>query len=449
MFRRLIASRSRSRWVALLPALVLAANAAIPASAGEGDLYTVVWVDGVTTTSTLDLAGGTTSATLRITNDAASPNALGSASVTLPADYELVDTQLLGATVEFHDLNLAAGSSTELTIDVRTPCLPNTTAETWVTAAKVSSDFSGDDGFALDPETSDPSTTRDDTSCQVRFANQPNTTKTNNVIKAGYNSTNPELQVEIFDPETDDVVDTSADVVLSPNENPAGGAIAGDSVAAVNGTATFSNVTLDKPGPYTLDADSEVATNTATSDEFLVGDTVAKCTGPGCKFNQASGGTTYTTTPKNGSNGATFVAALNLANLRIDCEFAPYDYPASRQPNAVWYLYDDGATKSYKTNVIFIPSNIVKATPENGASKYRVCYSSPKPFKDRFGHDAPADDQRDGNPSDYFGVTWYTGLLPDCAKKNPVPPCVVSWTGQGAGNRVGTFLTPPGDPSYR
>ncbi|HET9083320.1 MAG TPA: hypothetical protein VFN41_02875, partial [Candidatus Limnocylindrales bacterium] len=154
-----------------------------------------------------------------------------------------------------------------------------------------------------------------------------------------------------------------------------------------------------------------------------------------------------TTTPKNGADGATFVAALNVPHLNIDCEFAPYNYRADRQPNSVWYVYDDGSTKSAKTNVIVIPGNVVKATPDNGASKYRVCYSSPKSFKDRFGHDA-AIDVRDGNPTDFFGVTWYTGLLPDCAKKNPVPPCVVSWVGQGPA-RVGTFLTPPGDPGYR
>jgi len=45
-------------------------------------------------------------------------------------------------------------------------------------------------------------------------------------------------------------------------------------------------------------------------------------------------------------------------------------------------------------------------------------------------------------------VNWYTGLLPDCAKKNPVPPCVVKWVGSGP-DRVGTFLTPPGDPGFR
>ena len=161
MSRRSSRSRFATRWVALLPALVLAANAAIPVSAGEGDIYTAAWVAGESTATTIDLAGGTTSATLRISNDGGSTNTLGSASITLPADYELVDSQVLGATVELHNLDLAPGTSADVRIDVRTPCLPNETAETWVTAAKVSSDFSGDDNFTLNEESSDPSTTRE------------------------------------------------------------------------------------------------------------------------------------------------------------------------------------------------------------------------------------------------------------------------------------------------
>ena len=96
MSRRSSRSRFATRWVALLPALVLAANAAIPVSAGEGDVYTAAWVAGESTATTIDLDGGTTSATLRISNDGGSTNTLGSASVTLPADYELVDSQVLG-----------------------------------------------------------------------------------------------------------------------------------------------------------------------------------------------------------------------------------------------------------------------------------------------------------------------------------------------------------------
>jgi len=435
----------------LLPALVLVANAAIPVSADDGPIriYSAAWaVDSESTTGTLDLPGGTQDVTLRISNDSTSTENIASASVTLPSDYELLPDEVFGATVMITGLDVAPGESADdITINVRAPCLPNTDGTTWVTTAENSESAA----FALADGPGDPTTTRTDASCQLRFANQPNTTKTLNVIKDGYNSTGTALQVEIIDPETHDVVSTDADVTMSIDTNPGGGALAGEVVAAVEGTATFSGLTIDKPAgtPYKLKASSEVATNTPKTNPFTVADTVAKCNGAGCKFNQAGGGVSYTTTPTTGKNGATFVASLNVPNLRIDCEFAPYNYPASRQPNSVWFLYDDGATgQSAKTNVIVIPGNIVKITPENGTSKYRVCYSSPVRFRDRNGNLAPLDNTRTGNPTTYFGVNWYTGLLPDCAKKNPVAPCVVKWVGSGP-DRVGTFLTPPGDPGFR
>jgi hypothetical protein len=448
MLRRPFISRFRSRWVAVLPALVLVANAAIPVSAVDPvRRYSASWVESETPTSTLDLQGGSQTLSLRITNDGTSTENIASISVTLPADYTLLPDEISGGTLTVSGFDLAPGADTDVPVDVRAPCLPNTDPSTWVTTAKTS----GSDAFVLADGPGDPTTTRTDASCQLRFANQPNTTKTLDVIKDGYNSTGSPLSVQIFDPETNAVVSTTEDVVISIGTNKAGTvALAGDVVAAVNGTATFSALTIDKAGtPYTLKAESDVATNTDETGNFTVADTVAKCNGAGCKFNQASGGVSYTTTPTTGKNGATFVASLNVPNLRIDCDFAPYNYPASRQPNSVWFLYDDGASdQSAKTNVIVIPGNIVKITPENGTSKYRVCYSSPVRFRDRNGNLAPLDNTRTGNPTAYFGVNWYTGLLPDCAKKNPVPPCVVKWVGSGP-DRVGTFLTPPGDPGFR
>ena len=51
---------------------------------------------------------------------------------------------------------------------------------------------------------------------------------------------------------------------MSIGTNPGGATLARDVVGAVNGTATFPGLMLDKAGtPYTLKADSDVATNTA------------------------------------------------------------------------------------------------------------------------------------------------------------------------------------------
>ena len=284
-------------------------------------------------------------------------------------------------------------------------------------------------------------------SCLLVFVNQPNTTKTNGLIKDGYNSTGSPISVKIVDRNSGATVDTDATVTLSLAYNPAGGSLSNGSVAAVSGVATFPALAIDTPGPYRLAASSAVASNNPVTVQFMVSNVVDECSGLGCTFTQTQAGNSYTVTPKTGKAGADFAATLNLSGLNISCDFAPYNYPDSRQPNTVWYVYDDGSS-SAKTNVIVIDKAVVQITPENGASKYRVCYASPAPFKDRFGNDAPADTSPSG-PSAYFGATWYMGLLPDCAKKNPVAPCVVSWVASSTGQRIGTFLTPPGDPGFR
>ena len=283
-------------------------------------------------------------------------------------------------------------------------------------------------------------------SCLLVFLNQPGTTKTGTEITNGYNGTGDPISVKIVDRTTGATVDSNATVSLSLAFSPSGGSLTNASQAAVAGVATFDNLSVNAPGPYKLRASSAVTSNNPVSDQFMVSNTVTECDSTACSFTENQGGNSYTVTPKTGKPGADYVTTLNLPNLNISCDFAPYNYPAARQPNTVWYVYDD--TSSVKTNVIVIDKSVVQITPENAASKYRVCYAAPQTFKDRFGNDAPADTSSNG-PSAYFGATWYMGLLPDCAKKNPVAPCVVSWVGNTTGQRVGTFLTPAGDPGFR
>ncbi|HET9082921.1 MAG TPA: hypothetical protein VFN41_00855 [Candidatus Limnocylindrales bacterium] len=280
----------------------------------------------------------------------------------------------------------------------------------------------------------------------LRFANQPTTTGAGDLIRDGHGSTGDAIRVEIFDPMTNETVDTDAAVTLSLGSNPRGN-LSGGTADAVRGVATFPDLSIDSPGSYTLEASSPATAHTQVSDRFMVADTVEACDGPDCSFTEKTDGHTYTTTPVQASSGAEWAASVNLPGLRISCEFAPFDYPDSRQPNAVWYSYDDGDTRSPKMNVIVIDRAVVDQTPNNDPSEYRVCYSSAVPFIDRTGKPAQPDPWADG-PSAYFGTTWFTGLLPDCDEKDPVAPCVLRWTDDG-GNRVGTFLTPPGDPSYR
>lgn len=281
----------------------------------------------------------------------------------------------------------------------------------------------------------------------LRFVNQPRTTGTGRPTRDGHDSTGEEIRVEIYDPATNRTVDTDADVILTMGLGSARGKLIGGTAKAVAGVATFPDLSIDTPGLYTLQASSAADSDTPLSDGFMVADTVATCDGPGCSFTETREPHTYTATPEQGSAGARWASSVNLPGVRISCDFAPFDYPDERQPNAIWYSYDDGDTRSPKTIVIVIDKAIVDQTTDNGTSDYRVCYSSPVPFTDRTGELAKPDPWDDG-PSAYFGTTWFTGLLPDCDPNDPVAPCVLGWTDDG-GNRVGTFLAPPGDPSFR
>jgi hypothetical protein len=452
-----VSYRSRpvgSGLMALFTAVALLVALAGPATATFTKPYAATWLSGSTPVANppnqINLPSGSTSAVLRIKNHAFV--ALGSANITPPAGYTLsggslapaVGTAtLVGNTLQLRNLSLAPGASVNVTINLSTSCLTSPGSE-WALSVREGGSFTGT-AFVRKEGTVAPKTVAAGSSCRLRFANQPNTTETGALIRDGHDGTGDPVKVEIYDPVTGLTVSSTAAVTLTLQSNPAGGTLSGGSVNAVGGVAKFPSLSIGTPGPYTLKASSPAASNTPVSDEFNVANNVATCVGTGCSFTDAQAQNSYKTKPQQGAAGATWASTLNLPGLKVSCDFAPFDYPDARQPNAVWYVYDDGETDSAKVNTIVIDKAIVQETPENGTSKYRVCYSSPDPFKDRTGQWAQPDPWSNG-PSAYFGGTWFTGLLPECS--DGVAPCVLKWTAKN-GDRIGTFLTPPGDPNYR
>ena len=193
----------------------------------------------------------------------------------------------------------------------------------------------------------------------LRFANQPRTAGTGRPTRDGHDSTGEAIRVEIYDPATNRTVDTDADVTLTLGLGSARGKLIGGTAKAVAGVATFPDLSIDTPGLYTLKAGSATDSDTPLSDGFMVADTVATCDGPGCSFRETREPHTYTATPEQGSAGARWASSVNLPGVRISCDFAPFDYPDERQPNTIWYSYDDGDTRSPKTIVIVIDKAIV------------------------------------------------------------------------------------------
>ena len=225
MFRvdqRAWSAASSGQSIALLAGLVLVVGSTLTVSAAtDTKPYTATWVSGGNPVSnppnSISLPSGTTSAVLRLTNNS-NPQSLGSANITLPSDYVLVSGSVgtkSGNTLQVRNLNLAPGASTDITINLKTPCVGAGT-ETWGLIVKQANNFSGTPGndFVRASGTAAPSSTVSG-SLSARFANQPNTTKTSGTIKDGYNSTGSGIKVKIYDPATGQVVDTDANVTLS------------------------------------------------------------------------------------------------------------------------------------------------------------------------------------------------------------------------------------------
>jgi hypothetical protein len=441
----------RSAFVALITALTLVASLGLTVNASDNKPYTATWLSGIA------VSGGSATAVLQLKN-LANPQSLGSANITAPAAYSLTGGSLgsgsgtatrVGNTLQLRNLGLAPNATVNITLNFKAPCVDGT-ARTWTIIVKQANNFSGPPGndFVRASGTAAPVTTAAAFACLLRFANQPAATHTGSTITDAFDSSGGGVRVEIYDPASGATVDTDAPVTLTLGFNTAGGTLSGGAAtSAVAGVATFSALSINKPGPYTLKASSPAASNNPETGKFMVADNLDTCDGVGCSFAQQGQGSSLTVTPKNGVAGAGFANSFNLGNVKISCDFAPYNYPDARQPNAIWYDYDDGGANSVKTNVLVIDKSVVQITPENGSSKYRICYASNVPFTDRNGNPAPAEHDANG-PTAFFGEQWYIGLLPDCGKK-PVAPCSQGFTGAGSGDRVGTFLTPGGDPFIR
>jgi uncharacterized repeat protein (TIGR03803 family) len=103
--------------------------------------------------------------------------------------------------------------------------------------------------------------TVDAISTKLAFSVQPSTVAAGSAIS-------PSITVDVEDSIGGVVTSDSSNVTLSINSGP--GSIGGtDTVAAVNGVATFSNVVLDTAGSYTLEATDSTLT-AATSSSFTV-----------------------------------------------------------------------------------------------------------------------------------------------------------------------------------
>jgi hypothetical protein len=242
------------------------------------------------------------------------------------------------------------------------------------------------------------------------------------ITGAANNPSGPPVTVQLLDANGNLMTGSSAPVTIALGTNPSGATLGGTTtVSAVGGVASFSNLTLDKPGgQYTLVASSRGLTS-ATSSSFDQFTTAVTCLqGKSCSTSVITNVselqvTANPTANPRLSNSGTLSESVDVGSPLTCAGYTAVD------PN--WYQF------------LVTTSNRVKAltyTLDNTSpTGIQVCFGAPYEFTTSAGEPAPAVTLPNG-------TTEFEGLLPSCPAKGP---CVQSITGSESGEGVNTVAS--------
>jgi hypothetical protein len=231
----------------------------------------------------------------------------------------------------------------------------------------------------------------------------------------------------------------SGSITLSIGDDPStgtatlSGTITG---SASGGSVTFApKINLSATGyslnataaPTAGSASAGTSTDAVESNNFNIVDDATICAaGNSCSASAGQGQKTLAkvdAAATGGSTGDLVILSIADPTLTLQCG----SYVAHSDIVKFDVTTSDGETSSGRAKQATLTLQAQFVT--QAASKYDVCYNSPLPFTDKSGN-------QDVN----------TGLLPTCAKKNPVLPCVVSKVLDKQKNLVIVLSAPPGDP---
>jgi hypothetical protein len=426
-------TRARLRFGAVAILMIALAGALF---AGAAAAATSVKPYSVVITPSSVAGGSSTTFTVAITNGSANQS-LGSANVTAPVGISVTGASpsgvatVVGNVVQLRNLAIAPGGSRSVSIQATAPCGGGSSA--WQVVARQSNNFNGPPGneFVLDAGASSLGLTVVG-SCHLNFFTQPA-----DAVKGTAITTTPintpaggAITVEVLDGDDQRVTTSTAPITVaigSDSPNPAPGAVLSGTTtqSAVAGVASFSNLSINLHGGYTLSATSPGLVG-AGSGSFGIWDQASSCaSGATCSVGVSQPKTMSSQITGNTSTTGVLVASLGADSLTCGDTF-------NHAPIATTFNAFGLTANGSKTAIVQIDKAIVQATPNNGVSFYRVCYQSPTPFTDRAGN---------------TGVT--QGLLPDCSAVSNQAPCVKSITKTNAGDVLETLSLPAGDPRFR
>jgi hypothetical protein len=303
----------------------------------------------------------------------------------------------------------------------------------WGIGAKQSNDFNGSgNDFQLDPASAGNLSGTLTESCSLAFTSdgQPANTATDAVITSQGGGP---VKVEILDGSRH--LATASSAVVSIMLNPGSVTLSGTvMVPASGGIASFSDLKINQPGfPYTLTATSPGIAQ-ATSNAFAIGGSSCPsstpCSASASSMSMTTSGTAITLSPVPGD-----VIATGIVNAS-DANYSCGTYKPSSDAFSFALFDADGIPQSDTLSVsLEIDKSLVQPSTHPGASSWQICYASTSPFTALPGT---------SGTTVIGGVTYNTGLLPDC----PVPqgpPCVQTRHKDMAGDVIVTLLA-PGDP---
>jgi hypothetical protein len=371
---------------------------------------------------------------------------IGSSNLVVPSALRIVSASVSqgsaivsGNTVQLRNANVAPGGSVTVTMRLAASCTAQTL--TWAApVTKQANSFNGPPGNDLNIDLAQSSLTTVVTGgCALRFVStaQPAHARLSQTISSqAYTPTGPPVAVEVIDGTGNRVASNDVSVAMAIGTNAGGGTLSGTTTATtVNGVASFSTLSIDKPGAgYTLRASSASAGST-TSTPFNIAEVGVACaedvdcTGTLALSN--TGSSNVSVTAIQGPLLDTDAGYLTISRVGGPLDCSGYtELVAGTDAFAVDYSSPDRE----KRVTVSIDKRVMNAQSNNGSAFLEGCFGAPYRFATKPG--TPLEINTAYVPGPYPAPE-YKGLLPDCGGSavldDPSTPGVQGVTISGAG----------------
>jgi hypothetical protein len=377
------------------------------------------------------VAGVNQAFTVTVTNQATTQT-LGSVQVAAPSGFVVSGASggiasHTSTSALFLNLNVRPGQSAPLTLDATAPCSGG--ASGWSVEAKQSNQFNGSgNDFILNPTSSLAATVSG--SCSLKFVNQPNGTAVGMPITTKVGGTGDPVSVDVLDGNGNLLPSSAVTVTVAIGANPGSGTLSGTTtVDASGGVASFPGLSINQTGSgYTFGATSPGITPAPPSNFFDIWGALQSCSGPQCSGSSSSKTTSGTVTTSSATSGEFLGVGLGGVTFSCGGSYQPVSDPLSFDVLSQSGVADSGALFAV---TLELSKQQVQSSGHPGASTWQICFGSDIPFTALPGTSGTAS---------IGGVTYYTGLLPDCNNAESNAPCVLSRNKDNAGNEIVRFL---------